>query len=77
LTAGLGLDGRHVPALAAALLAIAGTAVGAFAVSVLARRTPLSLALTGRRRRRPSVAPSASAQAPSSAIATSVTTMAP
>ena len=75
---GLGLDGRRVPALVAALLAIAGTAMGACLISLVARRTPLSLALTGRaRRRRPVVISPVSAQAPSSAIASSVTTMAP
>jgi hypothetical protein len=75
---GLGLDGRQVPALVAALLAIAGTAMGACLISLVARRTPLSLALTGRAwRRRPVIVSPVSAQAPSSAIASSVTTMAP
>jgi peptidoglycan/LPS O-acetylase OafA/YrhL len=78
LMGGLGLDGRRIPALVAALLAMAGTAVGACLISLVARRTPLSLALTGRPwRRRPVVASPVSAQAPSSAIASSVTTMAP
>jgi peptidoglycan/LPS O-acetylase OafA/YrhL len=77
LMSGLRLDGQRVPAAAATVLAIAGTAVGASVFSLLARRTPLSLALTGRPRRRVAVVSSASAQATSSAIANSVTTMAP
>ncbi|HKA02839.1 MAG TPA: acyltransferase, partial [Acidimicrobiales bacterium] len=77
LMSGLGLDGQGVPAAAATVLALAGTAVGAALFSVVARRTPLSLPLTGRPWRRAVVAAPASAQATSRAIATSVTTMAP
>jgi peptidoglycan/LPS O-acetylase OafA/YrhL len=78
LMAGLGLDGQQIPAVAAAVLAIAGTAAGAVLLSLVARRSPLSLPLTGRPwRRRPAVPSSGSTQASSRAIATSVTTMAP
>ena len=74
---GLGADGRRIPALAAAVVAFVGTALGASLISLVVRRTPLSLPLTGRPWRRVAVAPSsASAQVPSSAIATSIRTMA-
>jgi len=69
--------GGRIPALGAAVVAFAGTALGASLISVVARRTPVSLALTGRSWRRRGVVPSSvSAQVPSSAIASSVTTMA-
>lgn len=48
LNNGLGNTAQKIPALPATLLAFVVTVVGASALSVLARRTPLSLLLTGR-----------------------------
>jgi peptidoglycan/LPS O-acetylase OafA/YrhL len=75
---GLASDDRHVPALVAAVIAFVLTAVGATVASILARRTSLSLALTGRRRRRPAEQPSSvTAQAMSRPLAPSTGTIAP
>jgi peptidoglycan/LPS O-acetylase OafA/YrhL len=75
---GLASDDQHVPALVAALVAFVVTAVGATVASMVLRRTPLSLALTGRPRHRPSEQPSsASAQAVSRPLAPSTGTIAP
>jgi peptidoglycan/LPS O-acetylase OafA/YrhL len=54
---GLGNGNQRVPAPLATLLAFAGAAAGAAVVTLAARRTPLSLALTGRARRRPAAVP--------------------
>jgi peptidoglycan/LPS O-acetylase OafA/YrhL len=50
LRLGLGNDGQRVPAMVATGLAVLGTAAGAAAVAVVARRSRWSLALTGRPR---------------------------
>jgi peptidoglycan/LPS O-acetylase OafA/YrhL len=52
LAAGLGNDGRRVPALLATGLAMIGTAAGAAVIAVVARRSRWSLPLTGRPRLR-------------------------
>jgi len=49
---GIGPGAPAVPAAAAVVVAFAGSAAGAVALSVVARRTPLSMLLTGRPRRR-------------------------
>ena len=51
LDAGLGNTGQRLPAPLATVLAFVGAAVGAAALTLAARRTPFSLALTGRARR--------------------------
>jgi peptidoglycan/LPS O-acetylase OafA/YrhL len=50
LAAGLGNDGQRVAAPLATVVAFVGAAAGAAVLTVVARRTPLSLALTGRSR---------------------------
>jgi peptidoglycan/LPS O-acetylase OafA/YrhL len=47
---GLGNGGQRVPAPLATVLAFVGAAVGAAVLTLVARRTPFSLALTGRAR---------------------------
>jgi peptidoglycan/LPS O-acetylase OafA/YrhL len=48
---GLGNDGQRLPAMVATGLAVVGTAAGAAAIAVVARRSRWSLVLTGRPRR--------------------------
>jgi peptidoglycan/LPS O-acetylase OafA/YrhL len=50
LRLGLGNDGQRVPSFVATALAMTGTAAGATALAVVARRSRWSLALTGRPR---------------------------
>jgi peptidoglycan/LPS O-acetylase OafA/YrhL len=57
LSAGLGNAGQRIPAPLATLVAFLGAAAGAIAITLVARRTPLSLALTGRPRPEPSELP--------------------
>jgi peptidoglycan/LPS O-acetylase OafA/YrhL len=57
LVAGLGNGGQKVPAVLATALAMAGTAVGASLIALVARESRFSLPLTGRPRRRPAPAP--------------------
>jgi peptidoglycan/LPS O-acetylase OafA/YrhL len=64
LAVGLGNDGQRVPALLATGLAVLGTAAGAAAIGVVARRSRWSLALTGRPRRPDTAAAPAPAPAP-------------
>jgi peptidoglycan/LPS O-acetylase OafA/YrhL len=52
---GLGNNGQRVPPPAASLLGLAAAIVGGLAITLVARRTPLSLALTGRPRQRGAV----------------------
>ncbi|MDQ6928203.1 MAG: acyltransferase [Actinomycetota bacterium] len=49
LSIGFGTDNRVVPSLLATVIAMIGTAAGAVVVTLIARRTRASLALTGRR----------------------------
>ncbi len=75
---GLASDDQHVPALVAAVVALVVTAVGATVASIMARRSPLSLALTGRPGHRPAEqAASATAQAVARPLAHSTGTIAP
>jgi peptidoglycan/LPS O-acetylase OafA/YrhL len=53
LSAGLGNAGQRMPAPLATVVAFVGATVGAVAITLVARRTRLSLALTGRPRRLP------------------------
>ncbi|MFN2608204.1 MAG: acyltransferase [Acidimicrobiales bacterium] len=57
LAAGLGNNGQRLPAPVATVVAFAGATVGSALLTLAARRTPLSLALTGRRRLAPSPLP--------------------
>jgi peptidoglycan/LPS O-acetylase OafA/YrhL len=50
LSAGLGNVGQRIPAPLATAVAFLGAAAGAVAITLAARRTPLSLAFTGRSR---------------------------
>ena len=56
---GLGNDGQRVPAPLATVVAFVGAAAGAALITLAARRTPLSLALTGRPRSAPLPLPAA------------------
>jgi peptidoglycan/LPS O-acetylase OafA/YrhL len=50
---GLGNTGQRMAPVLATLIGFAGAVAGGTAISLIARRTPLSLALTGRRRTQP------------------------